>query len=126
MKVLVTGGAGFLGRNIVSALLAAGHAVVLLVRGGRRPGLPESATILDGDVRDATAFKTAAERCGAILHAAAMVKLWSPRPADFDDVNVGGIRNAIAAARAHRIRLVYTSSFMAMGPTPLAPVRLRL
>ncbi|MEO8501246.1 MAG: NAD-dependent epimerase/dehydratase family protein [Vicinamibacteria bacterium] len=122
MKVLVTGGAGFLGRNVVRALLAEGYDLVLLVRGGRRKGLPEEATVIDGDVRDATIFETAAEGCRAILHAAAMVKLWSPRSSDFDDVNVGGIRNAIAAARAHGIRLVYTSSFMAVGPTPVTPV----
>ena len=48
MKVLVTGGAGFLGRNVVSSLVEAGHEVVLLVRGGRRPGLPETAAVIDG------------------------------------------------------------------------------
>lgn len=122
MKVLVTGGAGFLGGNAVSALLAAGHEPVLLVRGGRRKGLPEAVAVVEGDVRDPAIFRSAAQGCGAILHAAAMVKLWSPRQLDFDEVNVGGIRNAIAAARAHDIRLVYTSSFMAVGPTPETPV----
>lgn len=122
MKVLVTGGAGFLGRNVVSALLAAGHEAVLLIRGGQRPGLPEQATVVDGDVRDASVFTAAAAGCDAIIHAAAMVKIWSARREDFDDVNLGGIRNAIAAAGAHRIRLVYTSSFMAIGPTPEAGV----
>ncbi len=122
MKVLLTGGAGFLGRNVVSALLESGHEVVLLVRGGRRPGLPEEATVIDGDVRDALVFTAAADGCDAIMHAAAMVKIWSARREDFDDVNLGGIRNAIAAAGTHRIRLVYTSSFMAVGPTPEAGV----
>jgi len=122
LKVLLTGGAGFLGRNVVSALLESGHEVVLLVRGGRRPGLPEEATVIDGDVRDALVFTAAADGCDAIMHAAAMVKIWSARREDFDDVNLGGIRNAIAAAGTHRIRLVYTSSFMAVGPTPEAGV----
>jgi NAD+-dependent farnesol dehydrogenase len=117
LKVLVTGGAGFLGRNVVSSLVEAGHEVVLLVRGGRRPGLPETAAVIEGDVRDAELFKSAATGCGAIIHTAAMVKIWSARPEDFDDINVGGIRNAIGAARAQNIRLVYTSSFMAVGPT---------
>ncbi len=121
MRVLVTGGAGFLGRNVVSALLAKGHEVVLLVRGGRRPGLPAEASVVDGDVRDAEVLGRAAADCEALLHAAAMVKLWSPRLADFDDVNVGGIRNAIAVARTRKIRLVYTSSFMAVGPTSEIP-----
>ncbi len=121
MKVLVTGGAGFLGGRIVRALLAHGHDVVLMVRGGRRPGLPEEASIVDGDVRDADLFWKAALGCDAIIHTAAMVKIWSPRLQDFDDINVGGIRNAIAAARAQKIRLVYTSSFFAVGPTGTSP-----
>lgn len=122
MRVLVTGGAGFLGKKVVSALLAHGHLPVLLVRGGRRPGLPENVEVIPGDVRDAETFKSAATGCDAILHAAAMVKIWSPRIAEFDEINVGGIHNAIAAAKAHNIRLVYTSSFMAVGPTPEMPV----
>jgi len=122
MKVLVTGGAGFLGKKVVTALLEKGHEPLLLVRGGFRPGLPDGAEVIDGDVRDASLFARASEGCEAILHAAALVKLWSPRRADFDDINVGGIRNAIAAARACGIRLVYTSSFMAVGPTPEAGV----
>ncbi|MEO8361600.1 MAG: NAD-dependent epimerase/dehydratase family protein, partial [Vicinamibacteria bacterium] len=122
MKVLVTGGAGFLGKKVVSGLLAHGHQPVLLVRGGRRPGLPENVEVVSGDVRDAEIFKSAATGCDAILHAAAMVKLWSPRIAEFDEINVGGIHNAIAAAKTHSIRLVYTSSFMAVGPTPEMPV----
>lgn len=121
MKVLVTGGAGFLGGRVVKALLTRGHEVVLMVRGGPRPGLPEEALVVDGDVRDAELFLKTAEGCQAIVHTAAMVKIWSPRLQDFDDINVGGIRNAIAAARARGIRLVYTSSFFAVGPTGTSP-----
>ena len=122
MKVLVTGGAGFLGKKVVSALLGAGHEPILLVRGGRRPGLSDEATVIAGDVRNAEVFMAAAQGCEAIIHSAAMVKLWSPRTTDFDEVNVGGIKNAVATARAHQIRLVYTSSFMAVGPTSKSPV----
>ena len=113
----MTGGAGFLGGRVVRALMTRGHEPVLLVRGGRRPGLPEDVDVRDGDVRDAESFVGAAEGCGAIIHSAAMVKIWSPRRQDFDDINVGGLRNAIGAARACGARLVYTSSFFALGPS---------
>jgi NAD+-dependent farnesol dehydrogenase len=121
VRVLLTGGAGFLGKKIASALHDTGHDVTLLVRGGPRPGLPEFATVASGDVRDRAAFTAAAEGCDAIIHSAAMVKLWSPRRDDFDETNVGGLRNAIAAAKAQGARLVYTSSFMAIGPTSEMP-----
>jgi nucleoside-diphosphate-sugar epimerase len=74
MRVLVTGGAGFLGKNVVTRLWEQGHDPVLLVRGGRRPGLPEMAGVIDGDGRDPEVFSSAAQGCQAILHSAAMVK----------------------------------------------------
>src|SRR5206468_8224348 len=50
-------------------------------------------------------------------HAAALVSIWRPTPDDFDEVNVGGLKNALAAA-AHRKpqRILYTSSFLALAP----------
>ena len=59
----------------------------------------------------------AADGCDAICHMAALVSLWRPRRADFDDVNVGGLRNAMSAAERARVpRVVYTSSFLACPP----------
>jgi farnesol dehydrogenase len=48
---------------------------------------------------------------------AALVRIWVPDPGQFEAVNVGGLQNALAAARAASARLVYTSSFMALGPS---------
>src|SRR6185295_3997756 len=121
MRVLVTGGAGFLGGRIVRALLQRGHETTLLIRGGRRPGLPEESAVVAGDIRDTATFSTAARGCDAIVHTAAMVKIWAARAGDFDDVNIGGLKNAIAAAEAGKIPLVYTSSFFALGPTTAVP-----
>jgi farnesol dehydrogenase len=115
MKVLVTGGTGYLGRAIVRALAARGHDLIVFARSASRSGLP--GTLIDGDVRDAAAFERAAAGCHAISHSAALVSIWQRRRQDFDDVNVGGLRHAIAAAMHHRIpRLVYTSSFVALPP----------
>jgi farnesol dehydrogenase len=115
MRVLVTGGTGYLGGAVVRALAKRGHAVVVFARTAQRSGLP--ATLIDGDVRDRAAFERAAGGCDAICHMAALVSLWRRRRADFDDVNVGGLQNAIDAATAAGVpRLLYTSSFLALPP----------
>ncbi|MGE3189107.1 MAG: NAD-dependent epimerase/dehydratase family protein [Vicinamibacterales bacterium] len=113
MRVLITGGTGYLGRAIVSALAAAGHEPVVYARTASASGLP--GVLVDGDVRDRAALAAAARGADAICHSAALVSLWRPRPRDFDEINVGGLANAIAAAGETRTgRLVYTSSFLAL------------
>jgi len=115
MRVLVTGGTGYLGRAIVQALASRGHDVVVFARTAARSGLP--GTLVDGDVRDRPALERAAAGCGAICHSAALVSIWRRRPQDFDDVNIGGLHNMLGAAAAHRIdRILYTSSFLALAP----------
>jgi farnesol dehydrogenase len=115
MKVLVTGGTGYLGRAVVRALAARGHELVIFARTATQSGLP--GTRVDGDVRDLDALERAATGCDAISHSAALVSIWRRRPADFDDVNVGGLRHVLAVARARQIpRVLYTSSFVALPP----------
>jgi len=119
MRVLVTGGTGYLGRAIVSAAAARGHDVVVYARTASRSGLP--GRLVDGDVRDGEALADAARGCEAICHTAALVAVWRPRVADFGDVNVGGLENVLRAATRQRIaRIVYTSSFMALPPAGAA------
>ena len=115
MNVLVTGGTGYLGRAVVSALAARGHQLVIFARSAKASGLP--GTLIDGDIRDRAAVERAAAGCDAISHSAALVSIWRRRPQDFDDVNVGGLRNVLAAAAALRTpRVLYTSSFVAIPP----------
>lgn len=123
MKVLLTGGTGFLGKNVARHLAAAGHGLRVLARGtSNLEGLPKDVEIARGDVTDAASLLEAARGCGAVMHMAAMVKMWTPEPERFDAVNVGGFRNALQAAKVAGARLVYTSSFIAVGPTGSAPV----
>jgi farnesol dehydrogenase len=122
VKVLLTGGTGFLGKNVARSLAAAGHSLRVLARGtSDLSGLPDGVEVARGDVTDARSLMEAASGCGAVLHMAALVKMWVPDRARFDAVNVGGIRNALAAAEAARARLVYTSSFIAIGPAGPEP-----
>jgi farnesol dehydrogenase len=116
VQVLVTGGTGFLGRAVVTALHSRGHDVVLFARGATTSALPGRA--IDGDVRDSDAVHAAAAGCHAIVHMAALVSIWRPRARDFDEVNVNGLRNVLAAAKTAGVRKVlYTSSFLALPPS---------
>jgi farnesol dehydrogenase len=123
VKVLVTGGTGFLGRAVV-ARLASAHELVLLVRPtASREGFPAGVQFASGDVTDRASLVAAARGCEAILHGAALVKLVAPA-AEFDRVNVGGLENVLAAAQETGVaRIVYVSSFIALGPSDAAPGR---
>ena len=115
MKVLVTGGTGYLGARVVRTLAVRGHDPVVFARTATQSGLPGA--LVDGDVRDRAAIERAARGCDAVCHMAALVSIWRRRAQDFDDVNVGGLRNVVAAAGALGIpRVVYTSSFLALPP----------
>ena len=123
MRILVTGGTGYLGQAIVRAAAARHHEPVVFARHASRAGLPGRA--IDGDVRDRMALVEAARGCEVICHAAALVSIWRRDPGEFDAVNVGGLENVIEAAKAANVRrLVYTSSFLARPPAGRdAPIR---
>lgn len=115
MRVLVTGGTGYLGAAIVRALASRGHLPVVFARRASAAGLP--AVPLDGDIRDLPSLRRAADAVDAVIHAAALVSIWQPRPAEFDEVNIGGLHNVLDVIASRGIpRLVYTSSFMALPP----------
>lgn len=117
MKILITGGTGFLGRSI-TARLAADHDVTLLVRPtSSRERFPGNVRFAEGDVTDRASLGRAMTDQEAVIHAAALVKILAPS-ADFDAINVRGIENVLAAAEAAGIsKTVYVSSFMALGPS---------
>ena len=110
MKVLVTGGGGFLGSAIVKRLLGEGHAVSIL----NRTDYPAMAALgivcHQGDLADASAVERACEGSDAVIHVGARA---GPglRRADFRRPNVDGTQHVIDACRSHAIGyLVHTSS----------------
>jgi dTDP-L-rhamnose 4-epimerase len=117
MRVLVTGGAGFIGSAIVDLLVAGGHEAVVLDR--RAGHVPPDAEALVGDLRDPACADVALRGVDAVCHQAAMVGLG----VDFDDVEDFVDHNARATAvllRAmHRVRftgrLVLASSMVVYG-----------
>ena len=115
MRILVTGGTGYLGRAIVRAVARHGHEPVVFARRASSSGLPGQT--IDGDIRDRRALQTAADGVDAVIHSAALVSLWQPNPSVFDEINVGGLETMIDVAKVHGLRrIVYTSSFLALPP----------
>ncbi len=117
MKVLLTGGTGFLGGRVAEVLSAAGHRVALLAR--RPEAAPQGPfEVLRGDVEDGPSLAAAVAGRDAVVHCAALVKRWVRDPARFDRVNVEGLDRLLDAARAAGVgKAIYCSSFIALGPT---------
>ena len=110
MKILVTGGGGFLGQALCRGLVERGHQVLSFNR-GHYPSLQEIGVgQIRGDLADANAVHHAAAGVDAIFHNAAKAGAWGSYDSYFQ-ANVVGTRNVLAACRAHGIgRLVHTST----------------
>ncbi|MDB4943027.1 MAG: UDP-glucose 4-epimerase [Labilithrix sp.] len=129
MRILVTGGAGFIGSHLVDRLLAEGHDVVVLdsFRSGKRENLAHVAariTLHEADVRDLAALERASEGCDVLFHEAAVVSVpYSvEHPQETHDVNIQGTLNALHAARTNRVRrVVFASSAAVYGEEPTLP-----
>ena len=130
-RILVTGGAGFIGSNLVEALLAQGNEVVVLdnfstgKRGNLAPFAANRAfTLIEDDIRNLAACRKAAAGADYVLHEAALGSV--PRsienPAAATEVNVSGFVNILFAAQEAGVkRVVYASSSSVYGDDPSLP-----
>lgn len=101
MQVFVTGGSGYLGRNLIRALVARGDAVRALARSDSAAGAVQrlGAEPLRADLLDGPALTAGLRGCAAAFHAAATVEEWGPKSL-FERVNVEGTRTVLVAAQA--------------------------
>ncbi|MBK8205651.1 MAG: NAD-dependent epimerase/dehydratase family protein [Planctomycetes bacterium] len=108
MRVLVTGGAGFVGARIVERLLQRGADVTVC---SRAPGAAhDGRRTIAADIRDADAMAAATEGHDTVFHVAAKAGVWGPRR-EYFAINVQGTRNVLAACHKHGVKsLVYTST----------------
>jgi len=114
MKVLVTGGAGFIGSHIVDKLLDSGHQVFVYDLPAIRPALINAgATFVPGSILDLEALRMAMEGIDAVYHLAAIadVKDVFEDPYYAETLNVRGTMNVLEAARRTNLpRLIYGST----------------
>jgi len=118
MNFFVTGGAGFIGCNIVRKLLKNGHQVTILddMSLGKREnleGLPrKKMRRVEGNVRDASVVEDLTKGIDGIFHDAgrSSAPMFSPDPREGIEINLNGFLNVIEAARRNDIPLVYAST----------------
>ena len=119
MRVLLTGGSGFLGSFTAEQLAAGGHVVRALVRPRSDKRVLEKLPAVElapGAIEDRASLMAAVAGVDAIVHVAGIVK--ARRPEDFFQVNAQGTRNLLEAALANGVgRFVYVSSLSAVGPS---------
>lgn len=112
--ILVTGGAGFLGINLIRSLLARGHAVVSLDIAPFTYPERDRITIVTGDIRDVAAVDRAMVGVHAVVHTAAALPLYSPE--EISSTDVDGTCVVFAAAQSHGVdRVVHISSTAVYG-----------
>lgn len=118
-RILVTGGAGFVGLRTVAALLKAGHQVRIFDLAPRPELLPLAANveIVFGDITDAAAVCAAAKQCSGIVHLVGLMTVDCARdPALATRVNLIGSINVFEAAKAARLPVAYLSTAGVFGP----------
>ncbi|MEP6754001.1 MAG: SDR family oxidoreductase [Chthonomonadales bacterium] len=132
-KVLVTGGAGFIGSTLVKSLVKQGAEVRVLdnLSSGfttNLNGLSNRVDFVEGDIRNAIACRNACRGVDFVFHMAAVVSVPSSvaDPVTADAVNIGGTLNLLTAARDARARkFIFSSSSAIYGATDRLPVRER-
>jgi len=127
LKVLITGGAGFLGAALANRLVAEGHRVRALddLSSGDKARLDPEVAFVRGDVRDVPKLWSILRGVDCVYHLAARVSVPESvlYPVEYNDVNVGGTVSLLTAMRDAKVaRLVFCSSGAAYGARNKQPI----
>ncbi|MBD3390044.1 NAD-dependent epimerase/dehydratase family protein, partial [Candidatus Micrarchaeota archaeon] len=124
MKILITGGSGFIGSNLANELLFRGHEV-RLVDTLNKPAIKLDGVIVQkGDITDKEFLEKAVSGCEIVFHEAALISVPDSfkKPEKFMEVNVQGTRNVLEACRKHDVeKVILASSAAVYGDEPSIP-----
>lgn len=124
-KILVTGGTGFIGTQLVKKLYDLGYDLRLLVRETSDVSSfkdMEGIEYIVGDIADFDTVDKATDNIDVVFHLAAYVAIWAKDDSIYDKINVDATKNIAKMALKKNIRFLYVSSFTALGPTPEEPI----
>ena len=127
-RALVTGGAGFIGSNIVDALLERNFEVTVIddLSAGKEENLDPKADFLNADIRDIAGIEPAFEGVDLVFHTAAMprVQYSIENPVETHGVNVTGTLNVLGLSAKHKVgKLIFSSSSAVYGDGEGAPMK---
>jgi UDP-glucose 4-epimerase len=128
MKLLITGGAGYIGSIVARQLLSNGHTVVVLdnLKHGHREAVPSGATLVVADLLDQEALESVVDpSVDAVLHFAALALVGESavHPERYYRTNIGGTLNLLEAMRAADVgRLVFSSTCAVYGQPESVPI----
>ena len=114
MKILVTGGCGFVGTHLVQRLAKEGHEVVVLdLKAPEQPA--QGVQYIKGDIRDRSDVARAIKGCGAVFHLAALTNVRDGNDDADYEVNFLGAKNVFEQAKQNSLKVVFTSSAAVYG-----------
>jgi NADH dehydrogenase len=118
MKVFLTGGTGFVGKEVLRQLVAAGHEVRVLVRPGseQKLGNIDSVEIRNGDATEPATLVEALAGCAAVIHLVGIIREFPEKGVTFERLHVEGTGNLLAAARTQGVKRYLHMSANGTGP----------
>ena len=129
MKYVVSGGAGFIGSNIVKLLVKNGHEVEIIdnLHTGKKDNIKEVFERIDFhqiDIRNKDDLMKIIQNCDGVFHQAALTAVPESfeKPQEYHDVNVIGTKNIFEIAKKQNIRVVYASSSSVYGDVKNIPI----
>ena len=129
MEFVVTGGAGFIGSNIVKLLVKKGHNVIILdnLNTGKRENLEsieDQINLHIVDIRDKKTINEIIKDSDGIFHQAALANVFESfsKSKEYFDVNVNGTKNIFEIAKENEIKVVFASSSSVYGEVKTMPI----